>query len=115
MGGEETSVLGGPVSGGKIEATPLWESLVRNIEEFQPRGVIVDPLNEVFDGDELKRVQARQFVGLMRPVAAISPSLCPATLQRPASTSAVERQARQDGQPSFALVSISKRCWPTTT
>jgi hypothetical protein len=70
MGGEETSVLGGPVSGGKIEATPLWKSLVGNIEAFRPRAIVIDPLNEVFDGDELKRVQARQFVGLMRPVAA---------------------------------------------
>ena len=69
MGGEETAVLGAPVSGGKIEATDLWRCLVNRIQTIKPRLVIIDPLNEVFDGDELKRVQARQFVGLMRPVA----------------------------------------------
>ena len=70
MGGEETAVLGAPVSGGKIEATELWACLVNSIETIKPKLVIIDPLNEVFDGDELKRVQARQFVGLMRPIAA---------------------------------------------
>jgi archaellum biogenesis ATPase FlaH len=70
MGGEETAVLGAPALGGKIEATDLWLSLVNAIETIKPKLVVIDPLNEVFDGDELKRVQARQFVGLMRPVAA---------------------------------------------
>jgi archaellum biogenesis ATPase FlaH len=70
MGGKETAVLGAPVSGGKIEGTDLWRSLVNRIETIKPKLVIIDPLNEVFDGDELKRVQARQFVGLMRPIAA---------------------------------------------
>ena len=70
LGVEVSAVLGAQVSGGKIEATEHWSSLVNRIETIQPKLVIIDPLNEVFDGDELKRVQARQFVGLMRPVAA---------------------------------------------
>ena len=69
MGGEGTAVLGEPIDG-KIQATALWKALVGNIEEIEPVLVIVDPLNETYDGDELKRVQARQFIGLMRPVAA---------------------------------------------
>ena len=70
MGGEETAVLGEPSPSGKIQMTKLLRSLVYHIETIKPKLVILDPLNEVFDGDELKRVQARQFVGLLRPIAA---------------------------------------------
>jgi hypothetical protein len=70
MGGALSSVLGEPGDDRKIRGTKLWRSLISRIEAIKPALVIIDPLNEVFDGDELKRVQARQFVGLMRPVAA---------------------------------------------
>jgi archaellum biogenesis ATPase FlaH len=74
MGGAASSVLGelSGFGGGekKIQGTKLWRSLMANIATIKPELVIIDPLNEVFDGDELKRTQARQFVGLLRPVAA---------------------------------------------
>ena len=66
---DEGLVLGAPGADRKIQMTDLWNQLVAGIETIKPVAVGLDPLVEIFDGDEMVRVQARQFVAPMRKIA----------------------------------------------
>jgi RecA-family ATPase len=61
--------LGSPGADRKIQMTDLWAQVVAGIETIRPVAVGLDPLVEIFDGDEMVRVQARQFVAPMRNIA----------------------------------------------
>lgn len=55
------------VSGsGGLQMTPLWDALVRRIEEIRPTLVILDSLADVFGGNEINRGEVRWFIGQMR-------------------------------------------------
>jgi hypothetical protein len=75
----------------KIEMTKLWDDLVRHIERINPRMVIIEPLNEVFDGDEMIRRQARQFVANLR-ILAIKRDIAVIIAGHPSATSVRERK-----------------------
>jgi KaiC/GvpD/RAD55 family RecA-like ATPase len=53
----------------KISMTKLWDTVVRKVESVNPKLLILEPLNELFDGDEMVRRQARQFIDNLRRLA----------------------------------------------
>jgi RecA-family ATPase len=63
------AVMGTPDKGGIIRETAVWRALVAKVERVKPRLVVIDTLADVFAGDENKRAQARQFIGLLRKLA----------------------------------------------
>jgi RecA-family ATPase len=52
-----------------LVSTALWRALVSLIAKISPRLVVIDNLADVFEGNEISRPQARQFVGLLRGAA----------------------------------------------
>ena len=69
MGAEETAVLGAEERG-QVKKTKLFDKLAREIGRIKPVLIVIDPLAEVFDGDEIKRNLVKKFVGLLRPIIA---------------------------------------------
>jgi RecA-family ATPase len=69
MGAEETAVLGAEERG-QVKKTKLFGKLAREIGRTKPVLIAIDPLAEVFDGDEIKRNLVKKFVGLLRPLIA---------------------------------------------
>jgi hypothetical protein len=53
----------------KISMTKLWDAAVRKVESVNPKLLILEPLNELFDGDEMVRRQARQVIDNLRRLA----------------------------------------------
>ena len=53
----------------KISMTKLWDGVVRKVESVNPKLLILEPLNELSDGDEMVRRQARQFIDNLRRLA----------------------------------------------
>lgn len=56
------AVLAKPSRFGQVEATVLFEKLKAEVKTFRPRLIVIDPAADVFGGDEINRVQVRQFV-----------------------------------------------------
>ena len=54
---------------GGISTTTQFEKLKKVVEEHKPRLVVIDPAADVFAGDEIKRVQVRQFVQKLAKLA----------------------------------------------
>ena len=57
------AVLGGLNGSGKVKATALWRRVERKVAEMLPSAVFIDTLANVFDGSEINRTQAVQFLG----------------------------------------------------
>lgn len=55
--------------GGIIAGTKLWQELEAAVGRFRPRLIVLDPLADLFAGDEINRSQARQFIALLRGLA----------------------------------------------
>jgi RecA-family ATPase len=68
MAGEE-ALLGEPTPGGVIKPTRLFFAVEERVKEIKPALVVIDTLADTFGGDEIKRPQARQFIGLLRGLA----------------------------------------------
>lgn len=62
----EDAVLGAVDKSGLVKPTPLFDLLNREIDGFRPDLCILDALSDVFAGDEIRRAQARQFIGLLK-------------------------------------------------
>jgi RecA-family ATPase len=62
----QDAVIGELNRNGRIVATELYQFVVEAIESFHPDLVIVDALADSFAGDENNRVQARQFISMLR-------------------------------------------------
>lgn len=56
-------------SSGHLKTSRLYGELEMMVKEQRPALLVVDTLADVFAGDEIKRVQARQFIGLLRSLA----------------------------------------------
>jgi RecA-family ATPase len=52
-----------------IHPTAAFQRLLMHIEAIRPGLVVLDPLSDLYDGDELRRAPSRQFIGLLRGVA----------------------------------------------
>ncbi|WP_412048652.1 AAA family ATPase [Hoeflea sp. Naph1] len=66
---DRDALLAVPNKAGNLEPTPLFRSLVAGIGEFAPRFVVLDTAADMFGGDEIKRGQVRQFIGMLRALA----------------------------------------------
>jgi RecA-family ATPase len=56
-----------------IETTKRWEQLRALVKRIRPTLLILDTKADLFGGNELDRVQARQFIGLLRGLAISTP------------------------------------------
>lgn len=66
----EDAVLATPAGRTNIlTATPLWQALEGMVADFRPRLIVLDTLADLFGGQENERIQARQFIGLLRGLA----------------------------------------------
>ncbi len=54
---------------GNMQPTPLWTDIVEFAADFKPSLIVLDTSADLFGGDEIKRVQVRQFVAMLRQVA----------------------------------------------
>lgn len=54
---------------GLLHATPIFIALRTHVAAHRPSLLILDTLADLFGGDEIKKVHARQFVGLLRGLA----------------------------------------------
>ena len=54
---------------GLLRETPLFGTLKRLIEAERPALLVLDTLADLFGGDEIKKVQARQFIAMLRGLA----------------------------------------------
>lgn len=54
---------------GVLGTTPLFDQLNATVAQIKPRLVVLDTLADVFGGDEINRVHARQFIGFLRGLA----------------------------------------------
>ncbi|WP_445216193.1 AAA family ATPase [Bradyrhizobium sp. Pa8] len=68
MAGLDPTLATQSASGG-ISMTGQFEKLKKAVEEHRPRLVVIDPAADVFAGDEIKRVQVRQFVQKLAKLA----------------------------------------------
>lgn len=67
---DDDAVLGEPGARGQgIVATPLWSKVQALALDVRPALIVLDSLADVFGGDEIKRVQVRQFIGQLRRLA----------------------------------------------
>ncbi len=55
--------------GGALRATPYYRQVERAIVGFGARLVVLDAATNLFGGDEIKRDQVNQFIGLLRRLA----------------------------------------------
>ncbi|WP_336489723.1 AAA family ATPase [Methylobacterium nigriterrae] len=67
----EDAVLAAPKGHGSnmLETTPLWRTIEAKVAELKPTLVVLDTLADLFGGEENARVQARQFISLLRGLA----------------------------------------------
>lgn len=63
------AVLAKPDRSGQIDATVIFQKLKAEVKTFKPRLVVIDPAADVFGGDEINRVQVRQFVQKLASMA----------------------------------------------
>lgn len=68
----EDSVLG-LLMRGQIEPTPMYHALDEYMAEWKPSLTALDVLADMFGGEENSRVQSRQFIGLLKKLAAARP------------------------------------------
>lgn len=65
----EDALLGEATREGIIKPTGLFHALESHTQRLKPKLVVIDTLADTFGGDEIKRAQARQFIGLLRGLA----------------------------------------------
>lgn len=63
------ALLSVPNKAGVMEQTPLWRMVMDYAREFKPKLMVLDTVADLFGGDEIKRGQARQFIGMLRQAA----------------------------------------------
>ncbi|WP_165603152.1 AAA family ATPase [Devosia elaeis] len=65
---DRDALLAVPGKNGTMEPTKLFEHTVKLVEKYQPDLLVLDTAADVFGGDEIKRVQVRQFIGMLRSI-----------------------------------------------
>jgi RecA-family ATPase len=63
------ALLSEPDRNGIIRPTRLFEQIKADAERIKPKLIVVDPVADVFGGDEINRAQTRMFITLMRGLA----------------------------------------------
>jgi RecA-family ATPase len=75
--------LGYPDRSGIIRATPVFLRLQEAVRDIRPRLVCIEAVADTFGGDETKRAQVRQFIGMLRGDLAIRCHTAVVLLQHP--------------------------------
>lgn len=65
----QDAVIGKLTRNGRIVATELYQFMIGEMANFNPGLVIIDALADSFAGDENNRMQARQFISMLRQQA----------------------------------------------
>ncbi|MGB6118522.1 MAG: AAA family ATPase [Mesorhizobium sp.] len=63
------ALLSVPDKAGVMQPTPLWLSFSNEARAFAPKLIVLDTSADLFGGDEIKRGQVRQFIGMLRKLA----------------------------------------------
>ncbi|MDR9762479.1 bifunctional DNA primase/polymerase [Rhizobium redzepovicii] len=63
------ALLAVPDSKGVLQPTKVWTKFCDLARGFQPGFIVLDTVADLFGGDEIKRGQARQFIGMLRKLA----------------------------------------------
>jgi len=63
------ALLAVPDKAGVMQPTNVWSQLCNFARDFRPALVVLDTVADLFGGDEIKRGQARQFIGMLRRLA----------------------------------------------
>lgn len=63
------ATLAAPDRTGRLQPTELYARIVEYAAEFRPRVIVLDTAADLFGGDEIKRGQVRQFIGMLRTLA----------------------------------------------
>lgn len=66
---DRDALLATPDKSGNMKPTPLMAQIVEHACKFQPRLIVMDTAADLFGGDEIKRGQVRQFIGMLRQLA----------------------------------------------
>jgi RecA-family ATPase len=69
MAGKDAVLAAPEGRDGLLHATPTFAALHKLIATHRPSLLILDTLADLFGGDEIKKVHARQFIGLLRGLA----------------------------------------------
>ncbi len=69
---EYDAVLAMPDRGGQLQATKVMEKLCAIAGELKPKLIAIDTSADAFGGDEIKRVQVRQFITMLRQMAKVA-------------------------------------------
>jgi RecA-family ATPase len=78
--------LGYPDRSGIIRPTPLFRQLQEAARDIRPRLVCIEAAADTFGGDENKRPQVRQFIGMLRGELAIKCRTAVVLLQHPSQS-----------------------------
>ncbi|TIO10944.1 AAA family ATPase [Mesorhizobium sp.] len=63
------ALLAVPNRAGVMEPTPLWRGVANYAREHRPGLIVLDTAADLYGGDEIKRAQVRQFIGMLRKLA----------------------------------------------
>ncbi|MDI7923386.1 bifunctional DNA primase/polymerase [Ferirhizobium litorale] len=63
------ALLAVPDKAGVMQPTNVWNQLCDLAWRFRPGLIVLDTVADLFGGDEIKRGQARQFIGMLRRLA----------------------------------------------
>lgn len=66
---DRDAILAAPNKAGSMEPSPLWGQVGALARGFRPGIIVIDTSADVFGGDEIKRSQVRQFIGMLRRLA----------------------------------------------
>ena len=65
----EDAVLMAPGKDGLLEKTSVWKAMLETVRRVRPVLLVLDTLADLFGGDEIKKIHARQFVAALRGLA----------------------------------------------
>lgn len=63
---EHDAVLAEPDRSGNLQVTKTFEKLIKLAADFAPKLIVIDTSADAFGGDEIKRVQVRKFITMLR-------------------------------------------------
>ncbi|RAZ84203.1 ATPase [Mesorhizobium hawassense] len=66
---DRDALLAVPDRSGNMTKTAVLGSLIELVTDFRPGLLVLDTSADLFGGDEIKRVQVRQFVAMLRTIA----------------------------------------------
>ncbi|MBW9074941.1 AAA family ATPase [Agrobacterium deltaense] len=66
---DKDPLLSEPDKKGQMQPTATWHRLVETVRRVRPVALWLDTAADLFGGDEIKRVQVRQFVAMLRTLA----------------------------------------------